>query len=672
MDNFLFQATIYLSASVIAVPIAKRVGLGSVLGYIIAGVVIGQFYRLIGIGASEFEGVAEVGIILLLFVIGLEIEPKELWQLRNKLVGLGGLQIGLSTLGLGLLFSFLGLSWGTCLALGLAFALSSTAMVLQTLTEKGLSQTEGGRNSLSVLLTQDVAFIPILIIIPLLATGTIIPAEIGTIAGHAELSATSEQEALQLPKAFIEQLPPWGSAGLTLASIAVIIAFGYFVVRPFFHYITASGLTEISMAATLFVVVFASLLMTLVGFSPALGTFLAGVVLATSEFRHEMRSHIDPFKGLLLGLFFITIGSEINFLTLFRNFLIVFALTIGVIAIKILILYALTFVFKLAGRNRWLFVLGLAQAGEFSLVLLVFMLQTGVIDNANKEILTLVVTMTMALTPALFMAFDYIAKKRGISDKQFVGEDPEVGPVIIAGVGRFGETVSDFVNAFGYNTVILDNNFDTVKQLRLLGYKAYLGNPCRPELLEAAGINEAAVLVVAIDRKQEINQIVSYARRKRPDLFIVSRAIDRNHEFELYKAGASEIIREVFDSALRAGQRVVESLGVSKNEASLRAGIFFKYAQYMTKELANVWDPQVPNKDNEAYLKKLKELNSFIDVSIGTGSRDDTHSPETLDHPEPVPNQKDDESTEIPEEAEKGLTDLKAGPSDLQPKPSSS
>ena len=629
MDSFLFQATIYLAASVIAVPIAKRIGLGSVLGYIIAGVVIGQIYRLLGVGASEFEGIAEVGIILLLFVIGLEIEPKELWRMRNKLVGLGGLQIGITALGLALLFRILGLGWEACLALGLAFSLSSTAMVLQTLTEKGLSQTEGGRNSLSVLLTQDVAFIPILVIIPLFATGTLSPIEVEAVSETTLIDSTvefSEQEALEIPKAFIEQLPPWGSAGLTLVSIAVIIAFGYFVVRPFFHYITASGLSEISMAATLFVVVFASLLMKLVGFSPALGTFLAGVVLATSEFRHEMRSHVDPFKGLMLGLFFITVGSGINFFTLFSNFFVVSALTVGVIGVKLLILYGLTLVFKMAGRNQWLFVLGLAQAGEFSLVLLVFMLQTGVIDSSNKEILTLVVTMTMALTPALFVAFDYISRTRGKQNPNPEDDNFESGPVIIAGVGRFGETVNEFVSAFGHKTVILDNNFEVIKKLRFLGYKAFLGNPSRPELLDAAGLDHAIVLVVAIDKKNEINQTVSYARRKKPDLLIVARAIDRNHEFELHKIGANEIIREVFDSAVRAGQKVVEGLGIPRREANLRAGIFSRYSQYMTKELSLVWDPKVPNRENEAYIKKLKQLNNLIDVSIGTAVTNNSKS----------------------------------------------
>ncbi len=615
MNNFLVQATIYLAAAVVAVPVAKRIGLGSVLGYIVAGVIIGQIYLLFGFGASDFHGVAEIGIILLLFVIGLEIEPRELWRMRDKLIGLGGLQIGLSTFVLALLFRLLDLGWGTCIALGMTFALSSTAMVLQTLSEKGLTQTEGGRNSLSVLLTQDVAFIPMLIIIPLLAGGT---------TNVPETDSASDQhgqEALDIPMAFIEQLPPWGSAGLTLVCIGMIIAFGYFVVRPFFHYITSSGLTEISMAATLFVIVFASLLMTVVGFSPALGTFLAGVVLATSEFRHEMRSHIEPFKGLLLGLFFITVGSGINFLTLFENFFSVFGLALGVIAAKVLVLYALTFAFKIVGRNRWLFVLGLAQAGEFSLVLLVFMLQTGVITSSHQEILTLVVTMSMALTPALFIAFDYIVRRMGNQEEQLTQDNPEVGPIIIAGVGRFGEAVNEFVTASGHNPVILDNNFSAVKKVRLLGHKAYLGDPSRPELLEAAGLSEATVLVVAIDRRQEITEIVSYARRKRPDLFIVARAIDRNHVFELYKAGASEIVREVFDSALRAGRSVVEKLGVPHEEAGVRANIFFEYSRHITKELAAVWNPKVPNEENDVYMKKLKELNSLIDVSIGVGKK---------------------------------------------------
>ena len=622
MDNFLFQATIYLAAAVIAVPLAKKWGLGSVLGYLIAGIIIGQINLLLGSSFSDLHGIAEFGIIMLLFVIGLELEPKQLWQLRTKLLGLGGLQITLTTIALALACKLLGYSTGQSIALGLAFSLSSTAMVLQTLSEKGLTQTEGGRSTLSVLLTQDVAFIPMIIVIPLLATN---PSILGETEFQDAHSAASE-EGLGIALTLIEQLPPWGSAGITLVSIVLVIAFGYFIVRPMFHYISSSGLIEISTAATLFVVVFASLLMTLVGFSPALGTFLAGVVLATSEFRHEMRSHIEPFKGLFLGLFFITVGSGINFLTLYQNLLLIFVLTFGLITIKVGVLYALSLIFKIRSRDKWLFVFGLAQGGEFAFILLQFMSQTEVIIHREEDIFTLVVTMSMVLTPALFIAYEYIARKKGIEGDPLAEDIPEQGEIIIAGVGRFGEIVNDMAAANGYKTTVLDSNYQVIKLMRTLGYKAFLGDPTRPELIESAGLANAEVLVVAIDNKEHITEIVQYARRKRPDLFIVARAKDRQHVFELYQAGASQIVRETFDSSLRAGRYVLQKMGIPEDEAHIRTRGFFKFNRRATRELAAVWDPDLPLDKNQAFLNKVRDLNKSIDSSIGIPKEDLPHS----------------------------------------------
>lgn len=618
MDNFLFQATIYLAAAVISVPLSKKLGLGSVLGYLFAGIIIGQLNLLLGAGFSDLHGVAEFGIIILLFVIGLELEPKQLWQLRTKLLGLGGLQIVLTTFALALAFKFLGYETGESIALGLAFSLSSTAMVLQTLSEKGLTQSEGGRSTLSVLLTQDVAFIPMLIVIPLLASN---PAAVIEAESHDAHSASGE-EGLGIALTLIEQLPPWGSAGITLISIVLVIAFGYFVVRPMFHYISSSGLIEISTAATLFVVVFASLMMTLVGFSPALGTFLAGVVLATSEFRHEMRSHIEPFKGLFLGLFFITVGSGINFITLYQNIFLVLGLTFGLIAIKVGVLYALSLIFRIRGRDKWLFVLGLAQGGEFAFILLQFMSQTGVIVKSQENTLMLVVTLSLVFTPALFIAYDYIARKKGIEGDPLADDITEEGEIIIAGIGRFGEVVNDMVAANGFKTTVLDSNYQNIKLMRTLGYKAFLGDPTRPELIESAGLSNASILVVAIDTRESITEIVQYARRKRPDLHIITRALDRQHVFELYQAGASDIVRETFDSSLRAGRYVLQKMGIPEEEAHIRTRGFYKFNRRSTRELAAVWDPDIPLEKNQAFINKIRDLNKSIDSSIGIPKED--------------------------------------------------
>ncbi len=658
MDNFLFQATIYLAAAVIAVPLAKRWGLGSVLGYLIAGIIIGQINLLLGSSFSDLHGIAEFGIIMLLFVIGLELEPKQLWQLRTKLLGLGGLQIALTTVALALACKLLGYGTGTSIAIGLAFSLSSTAMVLQTLSEKGLTQTEGGRSTLSVLLTQDVAFIPMLIVIPLLATNPKIIVNTDLHSPHPPAG----EEGLEIAMTLIEQLPPWGSAGITLISIVLVIAFGYFVVRPMFHYINSSGLIEISTAATLFVVVFASLLMTLVGFSPALGTFLAGVVLATSEFRHEMRSHIEPFKGLFLGLFFITVGSGINFLTLYQNLFLILVLTFGLIAIKVGILYAVSLIFKIRGRDKWLFVLGLAQGGEFAFILLQFMAQTEVIVRSEENIFTLVVTMSMVLTPALFIAYEYIARKKGIEGDPLADEIPEQGEIIIAGVGRFGEIVNDMVAANGYKTTVLDSNYQVIKLMRALGYKAFLGDPTRPELIESAGLANAEVLVVAIDKKENITEIVQYARRKRPELFIIARAIDRQHVFELYQAGASQIVRETFDSSLRAGRYVLQKMGIPEDEAHIRTRGFFKFNRRATRELAAVWDPDIPIDKNQAFLNKIRDLNRSIDSSIGIPKEDLPVSEKAIVQEEKETQSESDEIQETVDESIKTLEETETTP----------
>ncbi len=611
MSNLLFQIAILLTAAVIAVPLSKRLGLGTVLGYIFAGIVVGQVSGLLGTPASEFSSVAEFGVVMLLFVIGLEIDPETLWKLRHKLIGLGGLQIVVTACLIAAAGRALGLPWTTGAAIGMALSLSSTAMVIQTLSEKGLTQTNGGRSGVSVLLTQDVAFIPMLVIIPLLAaSGQDNPAE-AQLAGHG--AGVEGKAALSV----IEGLAAWAVAGVMLTSIAVIIVGGRFLFRPLFKQIASTGLMEISTAATLLLVIATALLMSLVGLSPALGTFLAGVVLANTEFRHEMKSNIEPFKGLLLGLFFIMVGTGIDFQVLFANFFTVTGLTLGLIACKAAVLLMLAHLFKLRGRDRWLFTLGLAQAGEFSLVLFSFMVQTNVILVDLADVLLLVVAMSMILTPALFIAYDWLARRIGDPvDRPIDAELPDEGPVIIAGGGRFGQVVNEFATGNGIRTTVLDTNIRVIQMIRRLGVKAYLGDPTRPELLEAAGIKRAAALVVAIDNPSKATELVSYARRTRPDLTIIARAHDRIHAFQLYQEGASHIIRETFDSSIRAGRYVLQQMGVPEEEAHRRARSFFRYDRNSTRELALVWDPEVPIEQNEVYIKRVRELSREMNLGL--------------------------------------------------------
>ena len=609
MTSLLAQIVVLLAAAVIAVPLSKRFGLGTVLGYLFAGIVIGQIGHLIGTPSSDFTGVAEFGVVMLLFVIGLEIEPRALWDMRHKLVGLGGLQIISTTFLIAFAGWMLGLHWSTSIAVGMAMALSSTAMVVQTLSEKGLTQTNGGRSAVSVLLMQDVAFIPMLVIIPLLAVSGAREA-IDPAAAHDAGSAHGATLSI------MEGLPAVAVAGIMLTSIAVIVVGGQFLFRPLLRYIASAGLMEISTAATLLLVVGTALLMSLVGLSPALGTFLAGVVLANTEFRHELQSNIEPFKGLLLGLFFIMVGAGINFQVLFANLFAVVGLTLGLMICKAIALVVLARLFRLKGRDRWLFTLGLAQAGEFSLVLFSFMTQTNVVSQQLADILVLVVGMSMILTPALFIGYERLALRIGdpvdrLAESEFVGE----GPVIIAGGGRFGQVVNQFAAGNGIQTTVLDSNIDVIRMMRRLGIKAYLGDPTRPELLEAAGIRHASALVVAIDVPEKSNELVKYARRVRPDLNIVARARDRIHVFQLYQEGATHIVRETFDSSLRAGRYVLQQMGVTEEEAHQRARDFFHFDRNATRELALAWDPEIPIEKNEIYIRRMHELNK--EMSLG-------------------------------------------------------
>ncbi|MEQ8294054.1 MAG: monovalent cation:proton antiporter-2 (CPA2) family protein [Roseovarius sp.] len=620
MEGFLFQATIFLAAAVIAVPLAARLGLGSVLGYLAAGILIGPILGFVaGHETEELQHFAEFGVVMMLFLIGLELEPRALWDMRHRLIGLGGLQIALTTLAVMVGAMALGIGWSISLAIGLVFALSSTAIVLQTLSEKGLMQTGGGRSSFSVLLTQDIAVIPMLALIPLLAmpkTPDMILGETIRRAREADTGAHSEG-AHEAAATFIQSLPGWGVTLVTLAAVASIILTGIYLTRPVFRYIHTARLREMSTALALLIVVGIAFLMNVVGLSPALGAFLAGVVLASSEFRHELESDIEPFKGLLLGLFFITVGAGINFTILFANFFTVIGLALAIIVLKGGILYFLGRIFSLRGRTLWLFTLSLAQAGEFGFVLISFSGQQNVIPRAMTEMLLLVVAITMLITPLLFILYDILSNR--IDDGTEAQEPDEIdarGPVIIAGIGRFGQVVNRLVRSSGFDTVVLDHDLAAIQRMRRFGIKGFLGDPSRPELLHAAGLKEAKVLVVALDSPEATTRLVSFARRERPDLHIIARARDRTHVFRLYQAGANDIVRELFDSSLRAGRYVLENMGLSEFEAAELQKTFYKHDRHSVRELAALWDPEKPTIENAAYISRAKELESELETML--------------------------------------------------------
>lgn len=638
MLETLLLATILLGAAVLAVPMTARLGLGSVLGYLLAGVAVAP---ILGAEAQDLQHIAEFGVVMMLFLIGLELEPRALWAMRDRLIGMGGLQIGLSTGLLTALFWLTGLAWQTALAVGLIFALSSTAIVLQTLTEKRLMKTTGGRATFSVLLTQDIAVIPMLAVLPLLAIRQPVTlAPDGSVQRAGEAGADPHGGDLSL----VEGLPAWGVTLVTIAAVAAVILAGIYLTRPLFRYIHQARLREMYTALALFVVVSIATLMGLVGLSAALGTFLAGVVLANSEFRHELESDLEPFKGLLLGLFFITVGAGIDFGTLAAAPLRILGLTAAVIAIKLLVLFALALGFGLRGRDRWLFTLGLAQAGEFGFVLLSFSLQQGVVGQALGAELLLVVALSMLATPLLFILYEGMARRAAKHDHITAPEADEIdetGLVIIAGIGRFGQVVNRLVQSTGYSTVVLDGNLSTVQTMRQFGFKGFFGDPTRPDILHSAGLDEAKVLVVALDDKVSSVRLVSYARRHRPDIHIVARARDRVHVYELYAAGADDIVRELFDSSLRAGRYVLENLGLTDHEAAEAEMTFSRHDRRLLRDLARLWDPDVPISRNAAYVARARgadreleaRLAEALDQAERMGSRPAEERPPRPDAP---------------------------------------
>ena len=617
MENILLQASIYLGAAVLVVPLAVRLGLGSVLGYLAAGILMGPVLGLAGAETTDLQHVAEFGVVLMLFLIGLELEPKVLWDMRHKLIGMGGAQVGLTTVAVAAILILTGSIWTVALTAGMLASLSSTAIVLQTLSEKNLMRSQGGRSAFSVLLMQDIAVIPMLALIPLLA----LPQLPGPTA--AQYGVSNPQDIVQAAGAaeplisFVQTLPGWAATLVTLGTVAVIVLAGHYLSRPIFRFVHAAKLPEMSTFISLLMVLGIAFLMMLVGLSPALGTFVAGVVLANSEFRHQLEADLKPFKGLLLGLFFMTVGVGINFAMLAREPLTVLSLTLGLMALKAAILLGIAVVFRLKPQDRWLFSLSLAQGGEFGFLIISFARSEGALPLAAGQMALLVISLSMLLTPLLFIGYDYLTRRFAARQPVQAADDiDEKGQVIIAGIGRFGQVVNRLVRTSGIPTVVLDNDMTTIETMRRFGVKGFFGDPSRPELLEAAGLADAQVLVVAVDSRETVTNIVRFARGRRPDIHIVARARDRVHVYELYQAGANDIVRETFDSSIRAGRYVLENMGFSEYEASKVSQAYFRIDRAAMRDLAQVWVPGQPVHLNAAYVERAKQLDRDLESAL--------------------------------------------------------
>ena len=631
MTGVLLLGFLFLSGAVLAVPIATRLGLGSVLGYLVAGILLAPLLSAIGVDVVEIQHFAEFGVVMMLFLVGLELEPERLWGMRARLLGLGGLQVTLSAALVALGAHLLGQPWPTALAIGLVLSLSSTAIVLQTLGEKGLLRSAGGQGSFSVLLFQDLAVIPMLAFMPLLAVGgdgaahgAVAPVDA---AGEGAVQAMEEAARHGAPLSLVAGLDAWAAAALTIGAVVAIGLGGTYLTRPVFRYIAMARLRELFTATALLFVVGIALLMSLVELSPALGTFLAGVVLANSEYRHELQSDIDPFRGLLLGLFFITVGAGIDFGLLGAEAVPLLGATLALLLVKGAVLYALARAFGIGSPDRWLVALGLAQAGEFGFVLLSFTTGQGILPQAVADRLLLVVTLSMLLTPALFVLYERVVVPRSARSQRPESDEMEPGgQVLIAGHGRFGGIVHRMLRGAGHTVTVLDYDAAKLEAIRAFGLRVFFGDATRPDLLHAAGVERARLLVICIDGREAITELVRYMVRHHPHVHVIARALDRQHVYELWAAGCRDIVRETFDSGVRTGRSALEALGMRRHDAERLARRFTMEDKRALRELAEVYDPGVPVHRNAAYVTLANQLaeerESNMQAEIGGAGAD--------------------------------------------------
>ncbi len=610
--EFMFITFTIFLAGMIAVPLASRFGLGSVLGYLIAGIAIGPILQWAGVDVIALQHFTEFGVVMMLFLIGLEMQPKVLWAMRARIFVMGGLQVGVTTLLVMAVAMLFGQGWTIALAIGLIFALSSTAIVTQTLNEKGLMKSDGGQASFSVLLFQDIAVIPMLALIPLLA----LP-ELTEALHHGDDHGSGHGEAT-LNLNMVEGLPGWQTAILTLAAVGLVIFAGRYLTGPIFRYVSRARLRELFVSTALMMVVGIALLMTMVGLSPALGTFLAGVVMANSEYRHELESDIAPFKGIFLGVFFITVGASIDFALLGENLALIVFLTLGLIALKCAVMLGLGRAFKLSGGDKWLFALGLAQAGEFGFVLVSFTVANAVVPGPIADLLLLVVALSMLLTPALFILYDkVIAPRYSRQQLQEADEITSDAKIIIAGHGRFGGIVSRALLAADYQTTVVDYSNEQLAMLRKFGLNAYYGDATRPDLLHAAGIDEAKVLVIAIDNKEAATELARHMHEHHPQVHVVARAIDRWHVYDLWAAGCRDIIRETYDSSIRAARSAFEALGHERSEAESLISVFEDFDRKSMIESAQAFiESEDPLSDDSPYAALVRENLSLWEADL--------------------------------------------------------
>jgi glutathione-regulated potassium-efflux system ancillary protein KefC len=554
--NLLHDIFIFLLAAVTAVPIAKRLGLGSIIGYLLAGIIIGPWALKLVPDEKSIMHFAEFGVVLMLFLIGLELKPALLWKMKKTIFGLGSLQIVLTSALIFIPIFLFTNKINQSIIISAAFALSSTAVALQILNEKKLIKTSAGEASFSVLLMQDIAVVPILALVEFLSVN------------HSlEPSSNGFLNALKI-----------------IGVISAIIFIGRYVLRYIFRFIAKTNIPEIFTAFSLLIIVSIAILMNYIGLSIALGTFIAGVLLADSEYRHKIETDIEPFKGLLLGLFFISIGMSINFGVIFTNPILILTAVLTIIFIKFLVMFSISKPFNLAANDRFVFAFTLSQISEFAFVILGFSLSNGIINKSFSELLTVIIALSMLTTPLLILIyFKFIEPKFNTDSnpKEFDDINQE-NSVIIAGFGRFGQAVGRILNAQKYSTTILDHDANHIEIMKKFGFKVFYGDASRIDLLHSAGAAKAKVFVLAIDDPESSLKTLEVVKQNFPNLKIVARARDRDHAYRLINMGVDVLSREVFESSTLIAEETLKILGVHAYEAKK---IVHKFKKHDLKNL---------------------------------------------------------------------------------------
>jgi CPA2 family monovalent cation:H+ antiporter-2 len=600
MEGFFAQSIIYIVAAIVCVLITKRLGMSSILGYLFAGVLIGPYVLKFISNESEGQDImhgTEFGVVMMLFLIGLELEPKNLWKMRDLILKVGLSQVLITaTLLFGLAVS-LGVNWNISLAVALSMALSSTAIVLQSLKEKNQMDSKEGKMSFGVLLMQDIAVIPILAILPLLAI--------------SQAQGIGEQDHSN----FLGDFPGWLQTVFIFVAIGVVVLLGRYAFGPLLHLVVKTRLRELFVAAALLIVTGIAFLMELVGLSPALGTFLAGVILANSPYKHALETDLEPFKGLLLGLFFMAVGATINFDLIGSDPVRVISLTLGVMAIKALVLYGLGLFKKLSTKQNLNFAFGLAQVSEFSFVTYSFAFQLEIFSKEITDLLMAVTALSMALSPILMVILEKtIFKGLEKPDDRKEAEPDSIdsrNKVILLGFGNFGSTIGRFLRANGVEATILDSDPDRIENLRKMGFKVYFGDGTRVDLLESAGAEEAKILVSAIDSTEHSKRIIKICQEHFPNLEVLLRARNRFDAYELMDMGIRNIYREHLDTSIRMGVDVLTKLGFRAYTVNRLAHQFREYDEQALRVLVNY------KNNKKEYISKVKKEIEMQEAMLG-------------------------------------------------------